>query len=87
VQRFVEHFYDGEDGIDQGPTGGFIWDGRAATAHDQAQLPLFAPFELANRSPAELAAKLGLGRGLQHDLQHRSAPQGTHHGDHTLGRS
>lgn len=58
AQRFAEHFYDGEDGVDQGPTGGFMWDGRAATAHDQAQLPLFAPFELANRSPAELAAKL-----------------------------
>jgi cytochrome c peroxidase len=60
VQRFVEHYTDGdrEDGTDQGPTGGFLWDGRAATAHDQARLPLFAPFEMANRSPAELAAKL-----------------------------
>jgi cytochrome c peroxidase len=58
VQRFTEHFYDGEAGVDQGPTGGFMWDGRAATAHDQALLPLFAAFEMANGSPAELAGKL-----------------------------
>lgn len=58
VQRFTEHAFDGEDGVDQGPTGGFMWDGRAATAHDQARLPLFSPLEMANGSPAELAGKL-----------------------------
>lgn len=58
VQRFAEHSFDSEDGSDGGPTGGFMWDGRAATAHDQARLPLFAPFEMANESPAAFAAKL-----------------------------
>ena len=58
VGRFVEHAIEAETGLDQGPTGGLLWDGRAATAHDQARLPLFAPFEMANPSPAELARKL-----------------------------
>jgi cytochrome c peroxidase len=35
-----------------------MWDGRAATAHDQARLPLFAPFEMANESPAAFATRL-----------------------------
>jgi cytochrome c peroxidase len=58
VGRFTEHAVEAETGVDQGPTGGYLWDGRAATAHDQARLPLFAPFEMANASPAALAAKL-----------------------------
>jgi cytochrome c peroxidase len=58
VRPFSEHDTDDETGTDGGPAGGFMWDGRAATAHDQARLPLFAPFEMANESPAALAAKL-----------------------------
>jgi cytochrome c peroxidase len=58
IQGFVEHYIEDETGADQGPTGGFMWDGRAATVHDQARLPLFAPSEMANDSPAELARKL-----------------------------
>jgi cytochrome c peroxidase len=62
VPRFTEHAFDDETGVDGGPTGGFMWDGRAATAHDQARLPLFAPFEMANASPAALAGKLRRAR-------------------------
>jgi cytochrome c peroxidase len=59
VPRFTEHFIDPDgDGTDQGPTGGYTWDGRAQTAHDQARLPLYSPLEMANRDRAELAGRL-----------------------------
>ena len=59
VPRYTEHYQDGDDtGIDQGPTGGYTWDGRAQTTHDQARLPLFSPLEMANPGPAELVARL-----------------------------
>lgn len=48
------HFPDGDDG----PIGGFTWDGRAASIRDQAQLPLLAANEMANAGPAEVVAKL-----------------------------
>ena len=48
------HFSDG----DIGPAGGLTWDGRAASARDQAQLPLLASNEMANANAAEVAAKL-----------------------------
>jgi cytochrome c peroxidase len=48
------HFADG----DTGPIGGFTWDGRASSIHDQAQLPLLAANEMANASPAEVVARL-----------------------------
>jgi cytochrome c peroxidase len=44
---------------DVGPGGGFTWDGRAGTLKDQARIPLLAANEMANRSPAEVVAKLG----------------------------
>jgi cytochrome c peroxidase len=52
IPPFTEHHFDdeGDDGIDQGPTGGRTWDGRAQSAHDQARLPLLSPFEMANAS-------------------------------------
>ncbi|HEX4151375.1 MAG TPA: cytochrome c peroxidase [Steroidobacteraceae bacterium] len=52
IPPFTEHYFEpGEDdGIDQGPAGGRTWDGRAPSAHDQARLPLFSPFEMANTS-------------------------------------
>jgi cytochrome c peroxidase len=54
VPPFTEHYFEdeGDDGIDQGPAGGRTWDGRAQSAHDQALLPLFSPFEMANGSSA-----------------------------------
>ncbi|MBV8755818.1 MAG: cytochrome-c peroxidase, partial [Deltaproteobacteria bacterium] len=56
--RFTMHAIDPETGVDNGPTGGFMWDGRAQTLHEQARLPLFNPTEMANRSDDALAAKL-----------------------------
>jgi cytochrome c peroxidase len=48
------HFPDGDDG----PIGGFTWDGRAASIREQAQLPLLAANEMANTGPADVVAKL-----------------------------
>ena len=61
VPPFTEHFFDddGDDGIDQGPAGGRTWDGRAQSAHDQARLPLFSAFEMANLDPDAVVAKVG----------------------------
>ncbi|MBS2022960.1 MAG: cytochrome-c peroxidase [Deltaproteobacteria bacterium] len=62
VPRFDEHYQDSDgDGTDQGPAGGFTWDGRAQTAHEQARLPLFSPLEMANRDPASLIARVRAG--------------------------
>lgn len=60
VPPFSEHYYDndGNDSVDQGPTGGRTWDGRASSAHEQAQLPLFSPLEMANRDAQQLVAKV-----------------------------
>ena len=60
IPPFTEHFYDdeGDDSIDQGPAGGRTWDGRAQSAHDQARLPLFSPFEMANAGADTVAAKV-----------------------------
>jgi cytochrome c peroxidase len=58
VPVFTEHYVEdeGDDSIDQGPAGGRTWDGRAQSAHDQARLPLFSPFEMANAGEAAVVA-------------------------------
>ena len=60
--QFAEHFFDSEDegdeSVDNGPTGGLMWDGRVDRAQDQARLPLLSPFEMANPDPATVAAEL-----------------------------
>jgi len=43
---------------DEPPTGGFGWDGRFNTLHEQAAFPLLAANEMANAGPEEVAAKL-----------------------------
>jgi cytochrome c peroxidase len=50
VPPFTEHFYesDGNNSRDQGPAGGYTWDGRARSAHEQAESPLLSPTEMAN---------------------------------------
>jgi cytochrome c peroxidase len=60
IPPFTEHYFDdeGDDGIDQGAAGGRTWDGRAQSAHDQARLPLFSPFEMANSSADAVVAKV-----------------------------
>jgi cytochrome c peroxidase len=50
---------DNPDGVSQpGPGGGLTQDGRAATIAEQASIPLLAVNEMANRSAADLIAKL-----------------------------
>jgi cytochrome c peroxidase len=63
IPPFTEHYFEdeGDDSIDQGPAGGRTWDGRAQSTHDQAELPLFSPFEMANRGPEEVVAKVQSG--------------------------
>jgi cytochrome c peroxidase len=47
------------DGVSApGPGGGLTWDGRADTLAAQAQIPLLAPNEMANASPADVVSKL-----------------------------
>lgn len=59
VPPFEEHyrFLDG----DVAPIGGFTWDGRARSLHEQAAVPLLAPNEMANRSPADVARAIERG--------------------------
>jgi cytochrome c peroxidase len=42
----------------ESPSGGFAWDGRFNTLHEQAGFPLLAPNEMGNKSEDEVAAKL-----------------------------
>jgi len=62
VPPFTEHYHESEDegdaSVDNGPTGGLTWDGRVDRGRDQARLPLFSPFEMANDSGAALAARV-----------------------------
>ena len=54
-----EDMLDNPDGISTpGPGGGYTQDGRARTLADQAQIPLLAANEMANRSPAEVVKKI-----------------------------
>jgi cytochrome c peroxidase len=58
---FTEHYYESEDegdeSLDQGPTGGRTWDGRVNRARDQAAIPLLSPNEMANASEAAVASR------------------------------
>jgi len=67
---FTEHFVDddGDDSVDQGPAGGRTWDGRSQSFHDQARLPLFSSFEMANKDSDAVLAKVRAG----HDAQFRA---------------
>lgn len=57
---FTEHYreVDGDDSEDQGPAGGFMWDGRAQSRAGQAELPLLSPVEMANVSRAAAIERL-----------------------------
>jgi cytochrome c peroxidase len=59
---FTEHFFesddDGDESVDNGPTGGLTWDGRVDGGRDQARIPLLSSYEMANKDAAEAAAKL-----------------------------
>ena len=60
VPLFTEHFFesdeDGDSSVDQGPTGGRDWDGRAGRARDQAALPLMDQDEMASPGPAAVVS-------------------------------
>jgi cytochrome c peroxidase len=57
---FSEHYYEsdeeGDESVDQGPTGGRTWDGRVNRARDQAVIPLLDPNEMANANEQTIAA-------------------------------
>ena len=59
---FTEHFYDSEDegdeSVDNGPTGGLTWDGRVDHGEDQAKIPLLSPFEMGNKDALAVTAVL-----------------------------
>jgi len=57
---FTEHFFDSDenDGIDQGPAGGTLWDGRLQSAHEQAREPLLSQFEMANAATDDVVIKV-----------------------------
>jgi cytochrome c peroxidase len=59
---FTEHFHDsddeGDESIDNGPTGGLTWDGRVDHGRDQARIPLLSPYEMANKDGAAVIAAL-----------------------------
>jgi len=65
VPQFTEHYYEsddeGDDSIDNGPTGGLTWDGRVDRARDQAKIPLLSPFEMANADADEVMRKVRQG--------------------------
>jgi len=59
---FTEHYFDsdddGDESVDNGPTGGLTWDGRADRGREQARIPLLAAHEMANQDAASVAARL-----------------------------
>jgi cytochrome c peroxidase len=60
VPVFTDHYFDEDvdESIDNGPTGGLTWDGRAPSAHDQALIPLLSPLEMANGSGDAVVQKV-----------------------------
>lgn len=68
VPPFAEHTFDEskDESVDQGPTGGRTWDGRVASAHEQASMPLLSPFEMANHDMNEVVGKVKNGPYASH---------------------
>jgi cytochrome c peroxidase len=64
---FTAHFYESDDegdaSIDNGPTGGLTWDGRADRLREQALIPLLASNEMANPDRAKVGATVLAGYG------------------------
>jgi cytochrome c peroxidase len=60
LPAFTEHHFDndGDDSLDMGPTGGHTWDGRAASAREQARMPLLSAEEMGGPDAAAVAARL-----------------------------
>jgi cytochrome c peroxidase len=72
VPQFTEHYFEsdeeGDDSIDNGPTGGLAWDGRVDRGRDQARIPLLSPFEMANSNAGDVVARVRSG-GYADELQ------------------
>jgi cytochrome c peroxidase len=66
VPPFTEHYFEsddeGDNSIDNGPTGGLTWDGRVNRGRDQARIPLLSPFEMANDSPTDAVKRMRDGQ-------------------------
>ena len=61
IPAFTEHSFEetnGDDSVDNGPTGGLTWDGRVDRGRDQARVPLLSPYEMANENPAAVVARV-----------------------------
>jgi cytochrome c peroxidase len=54
IENEAERLREGQEP----PVGGFGWDGRFQSLHDQATFPFMATNEMANTGPEEVAAKL-----------------------------
>lgn len=65
VPQFTEHYFEsdeeGNDSIDNGPTGGLTWDGRVDRGRDQARIPLLSPNEMANDNAAAVVSAVRNG--------------------------
>jgi cytochrome c peroxidase len=62
VPPFTRHLFatsdEGDESIDQGPSGGLTWDGRVDRGRDQAQIPLLSAIEMANASATAVADRV-----------------------------
>jgi cytochrome c peroxidase len=72
VPQFTEHYFEnddeGDESVDNGPTGGLTWDGRVDAGRDQARIPLLSTFEMANHDAAAVARRVR-DAGYMPDLQ------------------
>jgi cytochrome c peroxidase len=62
VPPFTRHQFapsdEGDESVDQGPSGGLTWDGRVDRGRDQARIPLLSAFEMANASSADVVHRV-----------------------------
>jgi cytochrome c peroxidase len=62
VPPFTRHQFtasdEGDESVDQGPSGGLTWDGRVDRGRDQARIPLLSAFEMANASAADVVDRV-----------------------------
>jgi len=62
VPPFSEHYFesedDGDESIDNGPTGGLTWDGRVDRGRDQARIQLLSPNKMANKNESAVVANV-----------------------------
>ena len=60
VPQFTEHSFEeetnGDDSVDNGPTGGLTWDGRVDRGRQQARIPLLSRYEMANQNEMAVVA-------------------------------